>query len=101
MGRKPGLSSEKTGRILSILASNPNGFWLRELARSCKYSHATVARYISNSSIRPLLDDEPVGRPDKPALRFIRLKPFVIERLQEGKSLDQILRMLRVIEGIK
>ncbi len=100
MGRKPGLSSEKTGRILSVLASNPEGFWLRDLARKCGYSHATVARYITNSSIRPLLDDNSVGNSAKPALRLIRLKEYVIERLQEGKSLDQILKMLKLMERI-
>ena len=101
MGRKPGLNSQKIARIFGVLAANPDGVWLRDLARQCKCTHATISRYIVNSSVSPLLIDQTVGNPEKPALRYIRLKPFVLERLQEGKSLDQIMRMLRVMESIK
>lgn len=100
MGRKPGLNSQKIGRILSVLVSNTDGIWLREIARQTGYSHATVARYI-NSALKPLLEDVSLGKSERPLLRVIRLKPFVLERLQEGKSMDQIMRMLRVMESIK
>jgi predicted DNA-binding transcriptional regulator YafY len=97
MGRKPGLSGEKMGRIISILVANPDGLWLRELARKCGCTHATISRYLDSSSLRPLLLDDSIGKPEKPALRLIRLKPFVIERLQQGQSLDQIMRFLRLM----
>ena len=99
MGRKPGLNSQKMGRIMSILAANPDGIWIREIARQCKYSHATVARYV-NTALKPFLEDVSLGPSERPLLRVVRLKPYVIERLQEGKSMDQIMKMMKLIERI-
>ncbi|MDI6720827.1 MAG: hypothetical protein QMD85_00450 [Candidatus Aenigmarchaeota archaeon] len=101
MGRKPGLSGEKIGRIFNVLVANPDGLWLRELSRRCGCTHATISRYIDNSSLKPLLLDDSIGKPEKPALRVIRLKPFVIERLQEGKDINQIMKLLRLMSKIE
>lgn len=101
MGRKPGLSGEKMGRIINILVANPDGLWLRELARKCGYTHATISRYLDSPSLRPILLDDSVGKPEKPALRVIRLKPFVIERLQQGQSFEQIMKFLRLMDKIE
>lgn len=101
MGRKPGLNPEKTGRIIGILVANPDGLWLREIARKCGCTHATISRYLNSSSLKPLILDDSIGNPEKPALRLIRLKPFVIERLQQGQSFDQIMRFLRLMDKIE
>ena len=100
MGRKPGLSSIKISRIMGVLIANNGGIWVREIARQTGYTHATVARYL-NTSLKPLLIDESLGKPERPLLRVVRLKPFVLERLQEGKSLDQVMRMLKMFESVQ
>ena len=97
MGRKPGLNGEKIGRIISILAANTDGLWLRELARKCGFTHATVSRYVTSPPLKALILDDSVGKPDKPALRLIRLKPFVIERLQQGQDINQIVKFTKLM----
>lgn len=99
MGRKKGFDERKIASILRILAKNPDGLWLRGVAKEAKLSPSTVASYIEGP-LRPFTEITDLGRSEKPLMRVIRLKPFVLEKLGEGKDLRQILKILKVMENI-
>ena len=44
-GRKPGLDPCKVGVIIEILANNPDGLWLRQIATRTRLHPSTVSRY--------------------------------------------------------
>lgn len=95
MGRKKGFDVRKIGKIVSVLAANPDGIWLRRIAKESGYSPATVAHYLE-TVLGPLIDDVSLG-PGKPLLRIVKLKPFVIEKLQEGRNIRQIMKILQLV----
>lgn len=99
MGRKKGFDEKKIGSIIGILASNPDGLWLRRIASELKLSPTTVTKYV-DGILKPLVEDVSLGGSGKPLLRVIRLKPFVIERLAEGKDIRQIMKMLDLMRRI-
>jgi len=46
MGRRPGPTLEKVKKIRNVLLENPNGLWIRELARQTGLSRSTVSLYL-------------------------------------------------------
>ena len=98
MGRKAGLDEHKVLRIVQILLNNPDGVWLRQLAKESGLSPSTVARYLE-TVLQPLVDENSLGA-GKPLLRVVKLKPFVIERLEAGQTLGGILRIVRLVSKI-
>ena len=76
--------------------NNPDGIWLRRIAEEAKIHHSTVTKYI-DTLLKPLVEDVSLGGSGKPLLRVIKLKPFVLERLQQGKSLDKIMKILKLM----
>jgi len=96
MGRKKGFDKKKITAIITVLANNPDGIWLRRIAEETKIHHSTVTKYI-DTLLRPLIEDVSLGSSGKTLLRVIKLKPLVIERLQQGKSLDQIMKILKLM----
>jgi len=99
MGRKKGLDKNKIATILNVLLANPDGIWLRRIAEQAKLSPTTVSHYIG-TVLKPLVDDTTLGNTEKPLLRVIKLKPFVIERLQEGQDINQIMKVLNLMKKI-
>jgi hypothetical protein len=100
MGRKKGLDKKKTGAIINVLIANPDGIWLRRIAEETKLSPATVAHYIE-TALKPLVEDTSLGKTEKPLLRVIRLKPFVLERLREGRNINDIMKILDLMKKIE
>lgn len=98
MGRKKGFDEKKISRIVTVLAANPDGIWLRRIAKESGYSPTTVSHYIG-TILAPLLDDVSLGA-GKPLLRVVKLKPFVLEKLQEGRDIRQIMKILRLMGKI-
>ena len=98
MGRKPGLDEQKVLTIVRVLLAHPDGVWLRQLAKDCGLSPSTVARYLE-TVLHPLVDDTSLGA-GKPLLRVVKLKPFVIERLEAGRKIADIMRVLRLVSRI-
>lgn len=95
MGRKPGYDMKKITTIIGVLASHPDGLWLRRIAREAKLHHLTVARY-ADSILKPLIEDTSLGGP-KPLVRVIKLKPAILEKLAEGKDIQKIMKVLRTM----
>ena len=98
-GRPRGFDRRKIATIVTVLANNPDGIWLRRVADEAKLSPATVGFY-ADSVLAPLLEDSRLGKEGKPILRVLRLKPYVLERIQEGKSIDQVLKILGLMSKI-
>ena len=96
MGRKKGFDSKKISAIIGILINNPDGMWVRQIERETKIHHSTVSKYL-DTILKPLVEDVSLGGTGKPLLRVIRLKQFVIERLNEGQGIDQIMKTLRLM----
>ncbi len=99
MGRKKGFDEKKIISIVRVLLANPEGLWLRQIAKETQLSPATVGKYM-DTALASLVEENSLGRSDKPLLRVIKLKPFVFERLQEGKSLSDIMKILRLLSKI-
>jgi hypothetical protein len=99
MGRRKGFDDKKIIAIVKALLANPDGIWLRQIARETQLSPSTVAKYL-DTVLKPLIEESSLGMSSKPLLRVIKLKPFVFERLQEGKSLADIMKILRLISKI-
>ncbi|MFH0832150.1 MAG: hypothetical protein V1900_00290 [Candidatus Aenigmatarchaeota archaeon] len=98
MGRKKGFDDRKISSIVRALRANPDGIWLRRLSEELGMAPATVAKYVEGI-LKPLVDDSSLGN-GKPIIRVIKLKPFVLERLQEGKDITEIMKLLRVLNKI-
>lgn len=47
MGRKKGPDEDKVKKILEVLRKNPQGLWIREIARQAKLSTTTTHRYLT------------------------------------------------------
>ncbi|MFH0949495.1 MAG: hypothetical protein V1802_03335 [Candidatus Aenigmatarchaeota archaeon] len=100
MGRKKGFNEKKIAGIIAVLMKNPDGIWIRRIAKELDISPATVIHYVNNV-MAPLVDEIILGDTGKPLLRVIKLKLFVFERLERGEDLKQIFRMLKIIEKIE
>lgn len=98
MGRKKGFNETKIRKIVLVLAANPDGIWVRQISKLSGYSPPTITHYIEGI-LAPLVEDTSLGT-GKPLLRVIRLKPFVLEKLQEGKDIRQIMKILRLVSKI-
>lgn len=96
MGRKKGFDNKKISAIIGILISNQDGMWVRQIERETGIHHSTVSKYL-DTILKPLVEDVSLGGTGKPLLRVIRLKQFVIERLNQGQGIDQIMKTLRLM----
>lgn len=96
MGRKRGFDESKIAAIIGVLYSNPDGIWIRRIARETSMDNKTVSKYV-DTVLKPLVEDVSLAGEKKPMLRVIRLKPFVIEKLAEGRNIQQILKVLRLM----
>ncbi len=47
MPRKKGPDIEKLNKIRQVLRKNPNGLWVREIARKAKLDKSTVSIYLA------------------------------------------------------
>lgn len=47
MGRKAGTNEAKINKIRSILRENPQGIWVREIARKAGLDKSTVSIYLN------------------------------------------------------
>lgn len=100
MGRKKGFDEKKISSIVSYLARNPDGVWLRNIARDLALSPGTVAKYVDDV-LQPLVENTRLGSSAKPLLRVIRLKPAVLDELEKGKDLQQIMKILKMMSSYK
>jgi len=100
MGRKKGFDNKKIVAIVGVLVKNPDGLWLRNIARETGLHPLTVSRYL-DTILRPLIEDVSLRSEKKSILRVVKLKPFVFEKLQEGRNIQQILRLLRLMESVR
>ncbi len=100
MGRKRGFDDKKIAKIVTVLIANPDGAWIRRIAKQADYSPATVTHYLEGA-LAPIIEDVSLGGgTGKPLLRIVRLKPFVLEKLREGRDIRQIMKLLRLMNKI-
>lgn len=97
MGRKRGFDEKKIGTIIGILYANPDGIWIRRISREAGLHHNTVSKY-AGTVLKPLIEDTSLAGEKRPMLRVIRLKPFVTQKLAEGRNIQQILKLLKIME---
>ena len=71
MGRWKGPDENKVRKILEVLRKNPQGLWIREIARQSKLSTTTTHRYL-----RKFLESqiEDAVRVKGGLVKFVRLK---------------------------
>jgi hypothetical protein len=98
MARPKGYNSKTVAVLMGILASRQEGLWIRRLAKEAKLHPSTVSRYLAGP-LRPFVETSALGSPGaRPLLIVVRLKPVVLQRLAEGASLADIMRLLALIE---
>lgn len=96
MGRKKGFDERKIGSIIAVLYENPDGIWITRIAETTNLHPTTVTKYVEGV-LRPLIIDVSLAGKERPYLRIIRLKPFVMEKLAEGRNIQQILKVLKLL----
>jgi len=99
MGRRKGFDQKKILAIVQALLAHQDGLWLRQIAKLTGLAPSTIAKYL-DGTLAPLVEESSLGEHEKPLLRVVRLRPFVIERLQEGKTLADIMKILRLVHKI-
>ena len=100
MGRKKGFDGKKISAILLVLARNPDGLWLRALAKELSMSPTTVSKYL-DGVLKPMVEENRLGNDAKPLLRVIKLKQFALEKIQEGKDINEILKILKMFNRLE
>jgi len=95
MARPKGWNSDKIALFLRILTQNPEGMWIRRIAAEAKVHPSTVTRYIEGI-LSPLVEVSSLG--EKPLIKVVRLKPLVLQKLSEGQSIQQIMRLLELMK---
>jgi hypothetical protein len=100
MGRKPGFDGKKVSAIISALARSPDGLWLRQLSKELYLSPATVSKYL-DGILSSMVEESRLGDGRKPLLRVIKLKPFVLEKIHEGRSISEILKLLKIFNKLE
>ena len=99
MGRRAGFDEKKIGSIIVVLYQNPDGIWISRIAEVTKLHPTTVTKYIEGI-LANLVEDTTLAGKTRAYLRIIRLKPFVIEKLREGRDIRQIMKLLRLMSKI-
>ena len=97
-GRKPGFDGKKISAIVKCLADSPDGMWIRKIAQITGLHPSTITAYV-DGPLRPLVEISTLGE-SRPILKVVRLKTAVLERLQEGQNLAQILKTFALMESI-
>ena len=101
MPRPSGYNSTTTADLLRVLVKAPDGLWIRRLAKQADLHPSTVSRYLAGP-LKPFVDTSPLGSPNsKPLLVVVRLKSVVLQRLEEGASLADVIRLLSLMEEAK
>lgn len=98
-GRPIGVDQQKLATVVKILAENPDGIWLRKIAKKANLHPTTVGNYM-DSVLSPLIEDVSLGSEQKPIIRVIKLKSSVMRRLDEGATLRQILQLSSVLRNV-
>ena len=70
------------------LETEPEGLWIREIARRTKLDHKTVSYYIDR--YHELFDEQTIEGPTKPLFRLVKLRPGALTR--PGALLAKILK---------
>ncbi|MCD6381493.1 MAG: hypothetical protein J7L43_00755 [Candidatus Aenigmarchaeota archaeon] len=97
-GRPPGPDLNKVAIILKVLVEHPEGLWLRAVARGAGVNPMTVSNY-ANTILRPFLEDVSLGD-EKPILRVLKLRPWALERIEKGASLNELLRFSKILKSV-
>ncbi|MBI4014775.1 MAG: hypothetical protein HY365_02370 [Candidatus Aenigmarchaeota archaeon] len=99
MGRKQGFDGRKISSIVSVLVRNPDGIWVRQIARELKISPMTVSKYAAGI-LKPLLEETRLGAGQKTMLLVLRLKPVVLQQIRQGRDINEIMKTARTISKI-
>ena len=99
MGRKAGFDDRKIASIITVLYQNPEGIWINRIAEATKLHPTTVTKYVEGVLVN-LVEDTTLAGKTRAYLRIIRLKPFVLEKLREGRDIRQIMKLLRLLSKI-
>lgn len=98
-GRPCGPDINKIAAILKVLAEHPDGLWLREVARKANVNPMTVSNY-ANTVLRPFLEDISIGSDEKPILRVLKLKAWVIDKIEKGASLGELMKFSEILKRV-
>ena len=95
-----GIDKRKISLMIGFLYKNPDGAWIRQISKEVGISPTTVSKYAS-VILKPLIEETSLGNEEKPLMRVIKLKPFVIQKLDEGKSIGEILKLIEIYRNIE
>ena len=90
------INRNKIALFIKTLYDNEDGLWIREISRRTGLAVSTVHHYINILS--PILDETLLG--EKPLMRVVRLKPEIIERIDDGLTVDEILRTIEIVREV-
>jgi hypothetical protein len=97
MPRPKGVDPAKMASIFKVLTKYPEGTWIRRLAKEAGVHPTTATKYVEGP-LAPMVEISSLGSGEgRPLLKVVRLKPIVLQRLEEGLTFEQIMRLLQVI----
>ncbi len=99
-GRPSGYNIQNILAITKVLIENPEGLWLRKIAKKANLHPNTVSNYL-NTVLSPLVEDISLGDDEKPIIRVIRLKPSIYKKIQEGTNINELLKFSQIIKNIE
>jgi len=99
-GRPSGYNINNIVAIAKVLVENPDGLWLRKIAKKANLHPNTVSNYL-NTILSPLVEDISLGDNEKPIIRVIRLKPSVYKKIRDGANIIDILKFSQIIKNIE
>ncbi|MBI4895121.1 MAG: hypothetical protein HY831_01380 [Candidatus Aenigmarchaeota archaeon] len=96
-GRKPGSDPRKVRNIVQVLVNHQEGVWIRQIAKEAKLHPSTTTKYVEGV-LAPMVDITLLGsETGKTLLKVVKLKPIVVEKLEQGQKMSEILRFLELL----
>ena len=90
----------RISKIIAVLASNPEGLWLRSLSQKTKIPPGTLHRYLEKD-LSDIVDN--LGVKDDSGrhfgLRIVKLKPRILDILSEG-GYDKLKKFLDISKNL-
>lgn len=101
-GRPAGPDMDKIRRIINVLLNNPEGIWIRGLAKQTKLPLSTVHYYLENH-LNDFITN--IGAQDEEGkyfgVRLVKLKKGVKSHMENGTSLKKLMKTRQILTDIK
>ena len=90
------LNMKKLAKLVKVMYDNPDGLWIRQMARVSGLPVSTVHHYLQMLS--PLTEETQLG--ERPLMRVVRFRPEIMKKLDQGMSVNELVRIIRILKSV-